>query len=126
MPTMVKIEANPGFKPATPEEEAAFKTAKAKGAIELAAVVAYDNVRLSRGMYRVVPEKPQGDIQVKNQSLESMTAMDLMEMATKLGITIRKQKMKKEDLIFIIRERLGQIEVVDEDFVEEDPDSEDE
>lgn len=124
MPSTAVIEANPAFKPATPEDEAAWKAAKAKGPMEVDAVTAYENVRLSRGLYRVQPPKPQGDIQVKNQSLESMTAMDLMEMATKLGITIRKQKMKKDDLIFIIRERLGQIEVVDEDFIEEDSEDE--
>lgn len=113
MPAIVKIEANPDFKPETADDEKAFSAAKAAGQITVPHITAMENIAKSKGLYRMVNERKAEPIESGPQ-LEAMTSDQLKEVATKMGITIRKQRVARSDLIEVIRERLAQI-AVDED-----------
>jgi hypothetical protein len=124
MPALLTIEPNPDFHPATPSEKAAYAFAQTKGRIEMDAVTAKENVRLSQGMYRIA--KNDAGPAVPSASIDSMTPQELKEYAAKLGITIRKKRVSKSVLVGLIRETLDDIEVTDDDDEEVDMDSEDE
>ena len=109
MPMMVKIVADPDFKPSA-NEKAAFAEIKAKGAVEVSYQVAMDNVRLSGGMYKIEEAAAPPSI-VRN--LEDMDTQELKLMMLQLGVATEKQ-MKRAEVITMIRVKLDQVEITDE------------
>lgn len=112
MPTMIKIEADPKFKPVGAAQVTAFETAKAQGVLEVDHTTGMDNIRLSGGMYRVVTEEPQ-KATVSVKALADYTTDELKVMMLQLGIKTEKQ-MKKSDIVALIQSRIDDIEVVDD------------
>lgn len=114
MPKMVKIGVNPDFKPQTAEQKAALEDAKNKGPMEVTYVTAMENVARSAGMYQLLVEKQEPAFAAP-ALLDDMTSDQLKEVAVRQGITIRKQRISKADLLAVIRENLLGITVTDDE-----------
>lgn len=110
MPKMVTIEINPTF---SPTDKAAFEKAKKRGPQIVTYVSAMEAVKLSKGMYRIASAEP-ASIEVPSVRLEDKTNDELKQMMLALGIKTEKQ-MKRSDIIALIRKRLDEIEVVDDE-----------
>ena len=75
MPKMVKLAANPHFRPSNDEEQKAWTAAKRKAPMDLPYVTASENVAMSRGMYSIVYEDPKERAFTIRQ-IEDMTIED--------------------------------------------------
>jgi len=114
MVKMVLLEPNPDY------SKGMVGAASAKAKKDLAAlkpikvpyVTAVENIRNSKGLYRFGQEK---EVVVPTSlSLEDRPIEELKAMLVTLGLKIEK-KMKKADIITLIRRKLDEIEVVDDD-----------
>jgi hypothetical protein len=112
MPNMVKLAASPSFKSDNPVAVAAWKAAKANGPLDVDYVTAIENVRLSGGIYMIVPEAPQTPVPGP-RNLEDMSIDELKIMMLSLGVRSEK-KMLKTDIVRLVRAKMGEIEIVDE------------
>ena len=113
MPRMMTIEANPNYQPETPEQRAAWAAAKAGGRKTVAYVTAMENIRQSGGLY--VPIMPdEAEVQAAPRRLEDYSMEELKLTGINLGIKTEK-RMKKADWIALIRRKLDEVDVGDED-----------
>lgn len=113
MPKMVKLAANPAFKPATDEDKAALAAVKAKGAVEYDYVTAMENVANSRGLLVVVPDVAETQAMAPRR-LEDMSLEELKIMMLSLGIKTEKQ-MRRADVERLVRSRMAEIDITEEE-----------
>ena len=75
---------------------------------------AFENIRLSGGMYRIKPEGvAEASAPLKAMSLDEMSNEDLKVMMLKLGVVPQKQ-MKRPEVIKMIRLKLAEVEITEE------------
>lgn len=110
MPKMVRLAANPDFKPETDEDKAAYAAAKKKGPFEVAYVTAIENIRNSRGMLHLHYVEPVEAAPPGPRRLEDMDLDELKVMMLSLGIKSEK-KMKRDDVVRLIRSKMTEIEI---------------
>lgn len=113
MPAMVEIEITPGWKPSNDDERAALDAAKKAHLKPMDYVTAMENIRLSKGMYRLKPAAPKGTVKVET-NLDDMSNQELMMMFLNLGGKTKK-RMTREGLLISVRKKLDEIEIVDLD-----------
>jgi hypothetical protein len=114
MPVMVFIEPNPDFKGDDAKDKAVFETVKKRGAIEVDQVTAAENIRLSKGMYRIRPEA-KAPAEVKPLSFETMSSEEIKLMALAQGMKVTADKaVKRSEMIAFLEARLAKVEVVDD------------
>lgn len=75
---------------------------------------ALETVKLSKGLYRIVPEKKGIDVNVQGVSLDTMDADQLKITAASLGITLRK-RVKIGELRDLIARKMADVVVVDDE-----------
>jgi hypothetical protein len=112
MPVEVKIAASRTFKPSNDEERAAFAVAKAQGVKTMDIGTATDNVRLSGGMYEILPDVAPNAVEVKVPELEDLSLDQLKVMMLQTGVTPQKI-MSKGQVITLIRNKLAQVEITE-------------
>lgn len=79
---------------------------------------ALENIRLSRGLYQFASApKQEVDLKVGGMALEDMSSMELKLTAIRLGVTIRKKNIKKSDLVALVKAKLEEV-VVEDDEIE--------
>lgn len=113
MPKMVKLAANPAFKPATDADKAALAAAKAKGPVEYDYVTAMENVANGNGLYVIVHDVAETQSMAPRR-LEDMSLEELKVMMLSLGIKTEKQ-MRRADVERLIRSRMAEIDIVEEE-----------
>ncbi|MBT9385473.1 hypothetical protein KM176_16485 [Pseudooceanicola sp. CBS1P-1] len=115
MPKMVKIEANPDFKP-NATQKAEYSAIEKAGAKTVTYQTAIHNIRHSGGMYRIQPEASATATAatVSAPKLAEMDLQDLKLMMVSLGVKTEKQ-MKKSEVIKVIETKLAEIDIVDDD-----------
>ncbi len=113
MPKMVKLAANPAFKPATDADKAALAAAKAKGPVEYDYVTAMENVANGNGLYAIAPDVAETQSMAPRR-LEDMSLEELKVMMLSLGIKTEKQ-MRRADVERLIRSRMAEIDIVEEE-----------
>lgn len=113
MPKMVKLAANPAFKPATDADKAALAAAKAKGPVEYDYVTAMENVANGNSLYVIVPDVAETQSMAPRR-LEDMSLEELKVMMLSLGIKTEKQ-MRRADVERLIRSRMAEIDIVEEE-----------
>lgn len=98
--------------------ESDWKAAWAKGAVNVFPGTAIENIRLSRGLYQFeAAPKQEVDLKVGGMALEDMSSMELKLTAIRLGVTIRKKNIKKSDLVALVKAKLEEV-VVEDDEIE--------
>lgn len=112
MPTEVKIAASRTFKPSNDEERAAYALAKSQGVKTMDIQTATDNVRLSGGMYEILPENQPNAVEVRVPELEDLTLDQLKVMMLQTGITPQKV-MTKAQVIATIRSKLAAVQITE-------------
>lgn len=119
MPKMVKVEVNSGYKPESAEDAKSFKALKDtfKGVRTTAYATAMENIRNSKGMLRLVPEGPEKRVQVMTE-IEDMSSEQLKVMMASLGIKTQKKQMRRSDVIDLIRARLKDVDIVEDEEIE--------
>lgn len=102
-----------------------WEIASAAGVLTTTWATAMANVRMSKGLYELVPEKKtEVEIKVGGLSVDEMSNAELKLMAVKLGKTIRKKSIMRKDLVRLVQEALDFVEVTeDDDEVEMDDES---
>lgn len=118
MPKMVTIGPSDTFKAKGSQEEkaaanASFKAIKKAGKVRVSYQTALQNVRNSGGMYEIYPDKEPRKVQVETD-LNDMEPGELKVMMMNLGVKTEKQ-MKKSDVISLIKRKLGEVEIIDDD-----------
>ena len=112
MPVEVKIAASRAFKPSNDEERAAYAVAKSQGVKVMDVLTATDNVRLSGGMYEILPEVAPNAVEVKTPELEDLSLDQLKVMMLQTGVTPQKI-MTKAQVIALIRGKLAQVQITE-------------
>lgn len=112
MPKMVTLIPNPAYAGKDAASKAAYEAAKAKGAITVDYPTALENVKLSGGLYTMQDDSSAAPVTAARE-LEDMPDDELKLMMLQSGIAPEKQ-MKRSQIIAAIREKLSEIEVVDE------------
>lgn len=112
MPKMVKLAANPAFKPSE-SQKAAYDAAKKAGPVDMDYVTAMENIQLSEGMYAILPEEP-GTPATAPRRLEDMDLTELKVLMLQLGIKTEKQ-MKKSDVISLVRRKMDEISISEDE-----------
>jgi hypothetical protein len=112
MPVEVKIAASRSFKPSNDEERAAYAVAKAQGVRTIDINTATDNVRLSGGMYEILPEAAPNAVEVKTPELEDLSLDQLKVMMLQTGVTPQKV-MSKAQVITLIRAKLAAVQITE-------------
>lgn len=113
MPHIVTIEPNPDYKPA-PADKAAFEAVKARGPVKTDISTAMDNMRRSKGMYRLATAAPVAEPASMVKRLEDHENSELVAMALGLGIKIEKQ-MKKSELVAFLQKKIDAVDIIDDD-----------
>lgn len=98
-----------------------FEAAKKRGNLEVNAVTAIENVRASKGLYEIVPEKATEDVtlNMNGTPIEEMTRAQLFTAAVALGVTIKNKKVETSKLRDLISKQF-------QEFVDGAPDETDE
>ena len=109
MPVEVKIAASRSFKPSNDEERAAYAVAKAQGVKTMDIQTATDNVRLSGGMYEILPEVAPNAVEVKTPELEDLSLDQLKVMM----LQTPQKVMTKEQVISLIRAKLAAVQITE-------------
>ena len=113
MPLMVKIEPNPDYK-GTAQDKAVFETVVARGTLEVDQVTASENIRLSKGMYRIKPDVA-APVEVAPMSYESMSNDEVQLMALSLGMKVSADKtVKRSEMVSFIKAKLAAVTVTDD------------
>lgn len=112
MPVEVKIAASRSFRPSNDEERADYARAKAQGVKTMDILTATDNVRLSGGMYEILPDAAPNAVEVKVPELEDLTLDQLKVMMLQTGVTPQKV-MTKAQVITLIRSKLAAVQITD-------------
>lgn len=120
MPTMVKLAAAKGYKPGNAEQEAAYSAAKRAGPKDYDYVTEMENIRNSGGMYEILTDQAPVEVPLP-RSVDDMSNDELKLAMVTLGIKTEK-KMKRTDMITIVKSRMREIDVE----VDETPDEDDE
>ena len=95
------------------------------GKIRCPYVTAMENIRQSKGLYQIVPDKlPEVELKVGGLSLDEMSNVELKLLALKMGVTIRKKNISRSDLVGLVKSKMDEIEVTDDE--EEDVSGSDE
>ncbi len=110
MPKMVEIHANPSFDNV---RDQAYLEIKSKGVLKVSYQTALENIRLSGGRFAILPEKKDKAARI-NVDLEDMDLDDLKVMMLSLGVKTQK-KMKRTDVITLIRTKMAEVEIVDDE-----------
>tara|TARA_R110000851_G_scaffold308778_1_gene467897 strand:+ start:28882 stop:29223 length:342 start_codon:yes stop_codon:yes gene_type:complete len=113
MPKIVTITANPDFDKPRDQEFLAIKKAGPK---KVSYQTAMENIRLSEGRYSIMPERDEKPKRI-NVELSDMSPQDLKVMLVSLGIKTEK-KMKRSDVLTLIRKRLDDVEIEEDDAEE--------
>lgn len=100
-----------------------WNEAAKKGAIRVPRVTAMEALKNSKGLYQIEAEKKQEvDLKIGGMAVEEMSNMELKLTATRLGVTIRKKSIKRSDLISLVRGKLDDLVVEDDDAeIDTDP-----
>lgn len=118
---MIKIE--PVAKPKTFDGShftvAAWEAATARGPVEVPYGTALEAVRNSNGLYRMVEEAEEAAVASPALSVDAMDDLSLKLTAASLGLTLKK-KMKRADLVDLVKRRLDAVELVDDDEGDDD------
>lgn len=110
MPKIVTLEPNPEYDHKSSAEYIAIKK---RGSFKVPHLTAIENIRMSKGMYSIAPEK-KNKAQRINVDLEDMDPEDLKVMMLSLGVKTTKV-MKRPDVIRLIRSKLEGVEIVEDD-----------
>lgn len=113
MPKVVKLAPNPDYKAETAEDKATFEAVKKRGKFDVSYVTAMENIRNSKGMLTVDYIEPEAAPVPGPRRLEDMDMDELKVMMLSLGIKTEK-KMKRADVIGLIRSRMDEVEIEDE------------
>lgn len=93
-----------------------WETASKKApALTLPAASALENVKNSKGLYEIVPEKKEIEVNVGGMSLNEMSSMQLKLVAANLGVTMKRKNIKRSDLEALVTKKLEETIVIDED-----------
>lgn len=112
MVALVKVGPNPAFRP-TKDQEAMWQQIKAEKPKMVSMVTAAENVKLSGGMYAILPESVAPAASAVLMP-EEMSADALKLTALQLGVDLRKP-MKKADLVAVVRKAMDAVQFVDDD-----------
>lgn len=113
---LVRLEVNPEYKPATPEEKATFDAIKKdRGGLAIRRgpipyVTALENIKYGRGMFRIAEGEPKTGGTVAT-SLEDMPTEQLKIMMLTSGVTPTKKQMSRDEVIQTIRTKLAALEI---------------
>ena len=113
MPVMVKLAANPAYKP-TDATKADYALVKKQGEQSVDYVTAMENIQNSSGMYAIVPESPVAPSPMAPRALDDMDLSELKVMMLSLGVKTEKQ-MKKSDVIRLIKSKMEEIDIVEDE-----------
>ncbi len=129
---MVRVGPNPNYKlpalKANPSQEdkdawnalkASWAAVKESRIMSLPYVTAMENLRLSGGMYAILPDAAPVATASAIRLPEEMTADELKLTALQLGVDLRKP-MKKADLITAVRKAMDAVQLMDDDDSEGD------
>lgn len=114
MPKIVRLAPNLDYKPSTPEEKATFAAVKARGKFDVSWVTAMENIKNSGGMLAVDYVEPVAVPEPGPRRLEDMDGDELKVMMLSLGLKTDKKKLKRDDVIRLIRTRMDEIEIDDD------------
>lgn len=113
MPKMVRLAPNLDYVPEAAEDKKTFEAVKKRGKIEVSWVTAMENIKNSGGMLTVDYVEPVAAPEPGPRRLEDMDSDELKVMLLSLGIKTQK-KMKRDDVIRLIRSRMDEIEIDDD------------
>lgn len=117
MPKTIMVGPNDNFRlppTATPEQKAAWEKIKGERPRMLPYVTAMENITRSGNMYRTIVEDPMEPMAPGPRLLDDYGMDELKVMLVSLGIKTEKQ-MKKADVLRLIRSRLDEVEIVDDE-----------
>ena len=120
MPKLLKIVADAEFpkRSKAPDAAGTYAAAKAQGVLTQPYVTAMENVKT--GLYKVVPDESAHAPAPAPARLEDMPHEDLKVMLVQLGVRTQKQ-MKRSEIIKVIRGKLAEVEIVEDDAGEQPP-----
>lgn len=96
--------------------QADWEAAAKAGPKTVARVTAMEALRYSKGLYQLQAEKKaELDLKIGGMSVDEMSNMELKLTATRLGVTIRKKNIKRSELIELVRRKLDEVVVEDDD-----------
>lgn len=111
---MVRVGPAPGFKPAPAQAETWAKI-KGEQPKTLAYVTAMENVKLSGGMYAILPDEGAQTVAVGVRMPEDMTRDELVLTALQLGVDMSKKQMKKAELAKAVRLAMEKVALLEDD-----------
>lgn len=119
MPKMVHITHNPDFRvdKSAPDADAQTKAlaeVKKAAPVRVDYVTALENIRISKGMYRILPEAQPVKVQV-DSNLAEMSLQELKVMMLNLGVKTTKQ-MSRSQVITLIEKKLDEVELVEDEI----------
>lgn len=114
MPKLVRLAASQTYVPETDEDKKVFDAIKKRGVMEMSYVTARENVKNSKGMLTFYAPEPVAAAAPGPRRLEDMDMDELKLSMLSLGIKTQK-KMKRDDVIRLIRDRMSEVEIVDDE-----------
>ena len=121
MPKMVRLAAAKGYKPKTEQDKANYEAIKKLPVREYDYVTAMENIENSGGMFEIVPEETAAVAATGPRSVDDMSNDELKLAMLSLGIKTEK-KMKRSDMILLVKSRMMEIDV--DESPDDDEDSE--
>jgi hypothetical protein len=120
MAKIVRIGPNPNFRPSK-DQAADWALIKGQAPKQMTYVSAMENVKLSGGMYAILPDPQTGpSIGMAIRMPEEMTRDELTLTALQLGIDMTRKQMKKAELIKAVRLKMDAVVLLDDDDEETD------
>lgn len=120
MVKVVRIGPTPGFKPSKDQAEA-WEKIKGQSPKSLPYVSAMENVKLSGGMYAILPDltaAPSVGSAIKMP--EEMSRDELTLTALQLGIDMSRKQMKRAEIVKAVRLKMSEVVLLEDDEEESD------
>lgn len=100
-----------------------YETAVRIGPMVVPMSTALENIKASRGLYEIEPiKRAEVDVTVGGMTIDTMGPAELKMAALHLGVTLRKKNMKISELRILVKSKLDDIVVIDEDDLADDSD----
>ena len=103
---MKKVKIRPASKRPDGVTAEQWATIKMMPEMEVNAVTAIENVRLSKGLYEIVPEAPETNApEMPEFNPETMSRGQLVAAAMQFGVTLSKPNIQTEDLRSLVMKK---------------------
>lgn len=115
MAKIVRIGPTPNFKPSK-EQVDTWAKIKGENPKSLPYVSAMENVKLSGGMYSLLPDAAEGPAPgVAIRMPEEMSRDELTLTALQLGVDMSRKQMKKAEIIAAVRQKMDAVVLLDDE-----------